>query len=82
MPRTRFYLFAALAFLSIGVGSWSLRKLLLGLPPMAALEDYAPSLTTRVYDVKGNVVAELSIEKRALLPLSKIPVDLQSAVQD
>jgi penicillin-binding protein 1A len=80
MSRTRFYLFAALAFLSVAAGSWSLRKLLLGLPPMAALEDYAPSLTTRVYDVKGNVVAELSIEKRALLPLSKIPVDLQSAV--
>jgi penicillin-binding protein 1A len=80
MPRTRFYLFAALAFLIVGAGSWSLRKLLLGLPPMAALEDYAPPLTTRVYDVKGNVVAELSIEKRALLPLSKIPVDLQSAV--
>ena len=80
MSRTRFYLFAALAFVAVGAGSWSLRKLLLGLPPMAALEDYAPSLTTRVYDIKGSVVAELSIEKRALLPLSKIPVDLQSAV--
>jgi penicillin-binding protein 1A len=80
MPRTRFYLLAALAFVAVGAGSWSVRKLLLGLPAMAALEDYAPSLTTRVYDVKGNVVAELSIEKRALLPLSKIPVDLQSAV--
>jgi penicillin-binding protein 1A len=80
MIRSRFYLLAALAFVITGTGSWSLRKLFLGLPPMAALEDYAPSLTTRVYDVKGNVVAELSIEKRALLPLSKIPVDLQSAV--
>ena len=80
MPRTRFYWLAALVFVCVGAGSWSLRKLLLGLPPMAALEDYAPSLTTRIYDVKGNVVAELSIEKRALLPLSKIPVDLQSAV--
>ena len=67
MPRTRFYLLAALAFLAVGAGSWSVRELFLGLPPMAALEDYAPSLTTRVYDVKGNVVAELSIEKRALL---------------
>lgn len=80
MSRTRFYLLAALAFTAVAAGSWSLRKLLLGLPPMQALEDYAPSLTTRVYDVKGAVVAELSIEKRALLPLSKIPVDLQSAV--
>jgi penicillin-binding protein 1A len=80
MPRTRFYLFATLALVIIGAGSWSTRKLLSGLPPMAALEDYAPSLTTRVYDIKGGVVAELSIEKRALLPLAKIPVDLQGAV--
>ena len=80
MTRSRFYALAALAFLAMGLGSLALRQLLLGLPPMAALEDYTPSLTTRVYDVKGNVVAELSIEKRALLPLSKIPVDLQSAV--
>ncbi len=68
-----------LTFLLFFVGCWSLRKLLTGMPPMQALEDYTPSLTTRVYDVKGNVVAELSIEKRALLPLSKIPVDLQNA---
>ncbi|MDE2509548.1 MAG: transglycosylase domain-containing protein, partial [Elusimicrobia bacterium] len=80
MNRTRFYLLAILAFVIVGGGSLALRKLLLGLPPMQALEDYTPSLTTRVYDVKGNVIAELSIEKRALLPLSKIPVDLQSAV--
>ena len=80
MTRSRFYLLALLAFAAVGGGALAMRQLLLGLPPMQALEDYAPSLTTRVYDVKGNVVAELSIEKRALLPLSKIPVDLQSAV--
>ncbi len=80
MPRLRFYLLVVLALVTIGAGSWTLRKLLIGLPPLQALEDYAPSLTTRIYDSKGQVVAELSIEKRALLPLSKIPVDLQSAV--
>jgi penicillin-binding protein 1A len=37
-------------------------------------------LTSRVFDCKGNVVAEFSIEKRALLSLSKIPVDMQNAV--
>jgi penicillin-binding protein 1A len=80
MPRLRFYLLVVLALVAIGAGSWTVRQLLLGLPPMQALEDYAPSLSTRVYDVKGDVVAEFSIEKRALLPLSKIPVDLQNAV--
>ncbi len=80
MLRSRFYGLAALALLTVFLGSWSLRKLLMGLPPMQTLEEYVPSLTTRVYDVKGAPVAEFSIEKRALLPLSKIPVDLQNAV--
>ncbi|MEK7384502.1 MAG: transglycosylase domain-containing protein [Elusimicrobiota bacterium] len=80
MARSRFYFSVVLAFLLVGLGSWSLRKLLEGLPPIQALEEYAPSLSTRVYDSKGGVIAELSIEKRALLPLTKIPVDLQNAV--
>ncbi len=80
MARSRFYLLALLAFLSVGAGSVFLRQLLEGMPPIHTLEDYAPSLTTRVFDSKGTVISELSIEKRALLPLSKIPVDLQNAV--
>ncbi len=80
MSRIRFYFLALGAFLAVGVGSLTLRKLLEGMPQIHTLEDYAPSLTTRVHDSKGTVIAELSIEKRALLPLSKIPVDLQNAV--
>ena len=80
MSRSRLYLSAVLAILLAGVGAWSCRKLLEGLPPIQALEEYTPSLSTRVYDSKGGVIAELSIEKRALLPLTKIPVDLQNAV--
>src|SRR5262249_49170030 len=60
--------------------SLSLRRLLMGMPDLSALEDYTPSLSTRVYDVKGSLVSEFSIEKRALLNLNKIPVDLQNAV--
>ncbi|UPT73151.1 MAG: PBP1A family penicillin-binding protein [Elusimicrobiota bacterium] len=80
MARSRFYALAASAFLLVGAGGFGLRQLLVGIPPIHTLEDYTPSLTTRVHDSKGTVVAELSIEKRALLPLSKIPVDLQNAV--
>jgi penicillin-binding protein 1A len=71
---------AFLAFVVIGACSLALRKLLEGMPQIYLLEEYTPSLTTRVYDAKATVIAELSIEKRALLPLSKIPVDLQNAV--
>src|SRR5262245_2343226 len=80
MSRLKFYgALLALAF-AVFLGSFSLRRLLQGLPDISALEDYTPSLSTRVYDVKGAVVSEFSIEKRALLSLNKIPVDLQNAV--
>ncbi|OGR93814.1 MAG: hypothetical protein A2V88_05365 [Elusimicrobia bacterium RBG_16_66_12] len=80
MTRSRFYPLLLLAAFAALAGAWACRKLLEGLPPLQALEEYAPSLSTRVYDSKGGVIAELSIEKRALLPLTRIPVDLQNAV--
>ena len=80
MTRPRLYFLVLLSALIVGAGSWSSRKLLEGLPPIQALEEYSPSLSTRVFDSKGGVIAELSIEKRALLPLTRIPVDLQNAV--
>src|SRR5581483_1465996 len=51
-----------------------------GMPSFYTLEEYKPSLTTSVYDSHDRLVAELSIEKRALLTLGQIPVDLQNAV--
>jgi penicillin-binding protein 1A len=66
--------------LFIAGSSIVLRKLAMGLPDIRALEDYTPAQTTRVFDVKGGLIAEFSIEKRALLSLNKIPVDLQNAV--
>ena len=80
MSRARFYFLVLLAIAAVGGSAWFTRRLLLGLPDMQTLEDYTPPLSTRVYDIKGNLVAELSIEKRALLDLSKIPVDLQNAI--
>jgi penicillin-binding protein 1A len=80
VTRLRFYSLILLSLLAAAGGSAVLRKLLMGLPDILTLEQYTPPLTTRVYDVRGRVVAELSIEKRALLTLSKIPVDLQNAV--
>ncbi len=80
MKRPFFYLGVIACAVAVLFGGWTLRKLLMGLPDIRTLEDYTPPLSTRVYDVKGNEIAEFSIEKRALLPLNKIPVDLQNAV--
>jgi hypothetical protein len=44
MSRTRFY--ALVFFVAAGIfgTSWTLRKLLMGLPDIRTLEDYQPSL--------------------------------------
>ena len=80
VPRPRFYLCVLLALVCAASGAYLLRRLLMGLPDIHALEEYTPSLTSRLFDCKGELVAEFSIEKRALLSLGKIPVDLQNAV--
>src|SRR5688572_22393399 len=55
------------------------RKILRDLPPIHTLDSYTPSLITRIYDVRGEVAGELFIERRTLLPLTEIPLDLQRA---
>ncbi|MBI4345380.1 MAG: PBP1A family penicillin-binding protein [Elusimicrobia bacterium] len=80
IPRRAFYLGVFACALAIGAGSLWLRQLVAGMPGWWTLEEYKPSLTTLVFDSRDKQVAELSIEKRALLTLSQIPVDLQNAV--
>jgi penicillin-binding protein 1A len=58
----------------------TLKRYLTELPPIDTLEEYKPSLITKIYDINGEVIDELFVERRALVPLSKIPVDLQNAV--
>jgi penicillin-binding protein 1A len=80
MSRPRFYFNVILVALLIVSGTYVLRRLLEGLPDMTTLENYQPSLSTHVFDENAKPLAELSIEKRALLTLNQIPVDLQNAV--
>ncbi|HLD29376.1 MAG TPA: transglycosylase domain-containing protein, partial [bacterium] len=57
-----------------------LRRLIIELPDLASLDEFRPVLVTRLFDRKGAVIDELFIERRALVPLSSIPVDLQNAI--
>ncbi|MBN1621248.1 MAG: PBP1A family penicillin-binding protein [Endomicrobiales bacterium] len=57
-----------------------MRYLIKDLPSIHTLEDYTPSLVTRLYDINGELITEFYIERRTLLPLKDIPVDLQNAV--
>ncbi len=51
-----------------------------GLPSTESLARYRPDVTTKIYDRNGVLIDELFWERRALVPLNQIPVDLQNAV--
>lgn len=79
---SKLFIFAALAglFVCILAGAVFMRYIFSGLPPVYEMEEYTPSLTTKVYDRNNQLIHEFSIEKRSMVPLEDIPVDLQNAV--
>ncbi len=75
-------IFSVLAglFLFIILSAVFMRYIFSGLPPVYEMEEYTPSLTTKVFDRNNKLIHEFSIEKRSMVPLEEIPVDLQNAV--
>ncbi len=56
-----------------------------GLPDIRELKNYRPSLTTKVYSDANELIDEFYIERRILVPLSKIPkilIKASIAVED
>ncbi len=49
------------------------------LPPVESMRDYNPSLVTKVYGADGSVIGEYFVERRVIIPLSRIPKALQDA---
>ncbi len=80
--RFRHVLAALLGLYLIGVLGVALlfRKYSRELPAVEKLEGYSPSLITKIYDIRGELISELFVERRVVLPLSEIPVDFQRAV--
>jgi len=83
-PRTlvirTIYLVASAAAVMVLCASLITRKILSDIPSADKLDEYTPSLTTYVYDINDQVVAEFSQEKRANLTLNSIPIDMRNAV--
>ena len=65
--------------ISIVAGSIYTRKLIDELPSISNLENYTPSIVTRIFDRNERLITELFVERRVLVPLKDIPVDLQNA---
>ncbi len=60
-------------------GAGVLYYILSGMPPVYELEDYSPAVATKVFDRNNNLIYEFSVEKRQIVPLKDIPVDIQNA---
>ena len=80
--RSKPVIFAVLAGLALVIllVAVFMRYIFSGLPPVYEMEEYTPSLTTKVFDRNNKLIHEFSIEKRSMVPLEDIPVDLQNAV--
>ena len=65
MSRLRFYSAALFLALALAGGARVVRGFLSTLPNYATLEEYTPSLITRVYDVHGEQLAAHSITVEA-----------------
>jgi penicillin-binding protein 1A len=61
------------------LGMVALHQLLLDLPDIDKLENYTPPLVTKIYDLHGEIITELFTERRTVIPLNEIPVNLQNA---
>ena len=80
--KSKFFIFSFVftALLCIFGAAVFTYYILTGIPPVYELEEYSPSLTTKVFDKNNNLIYEFSVEKRQLVPLDEIPVDIQNAV--
>lgn len=76
---------AALALAAVGgvvaliAGALVYRELQRSLPPLTAIADYRPPVTTQVLAEDGTVLAEFYSEKRYLVPLERIPQVVRQA---
>lgn len=80
--KSKFFIFSFIfaALLMIFTAAAATYYIVSGIPPVYELEEYSPSLTTKVFDKNNNLIYEFSVEKRQLVPLDEIPVDIQNAV--
>jgi penicillin-binding protein 1A len=70
---------ALVLVIASAVGFIFYQKLTADLPHVTELENYQPSLVTKVYDRSGELIADFFIEKRILVPLADIPLHVRQA---
>jgi penicillin-binding protein 1A len=80
-PASHFWkIFFLIAFALVGAALGVVYAHLQELPDITNLNEFKPSQATRIYDINGDLVSQLWLEQRTLVPLEKIPLSLQQAV--
>lgn len=74
------YILSVFTLIAVFAVALLMRKVFQDIPSIDALTEYQPSLSTYLYDINENIITEFSVEKRTILPLSKIPINLQNAL--
>lgn len=74
-----FLIFLIIMLISIIGTGLIFKSMTKDLPSIAQLENYTPNLTTKIYDKDNNLIAELFTERRVLVPINEIPINLQNA---
>jgi len=62
------------AFIGIIMGSMK------EIPSISSLKEYKPNLSTRIYDINNQLITQIYVEQRTLVPLSKVPAILQKGI--
>ncbi|MCP4400890.1 MAG: PBP1A family penicillin-binding protein [bacterium] len=77
-----FFLLVVLAFgaISAGIAGGFLYSFYAELPDIERLENFRPSLVTKVYDRNEELIGEFFIQKRALLAYEEMPQDFINAL--
>ena len=70
----------ALGFAVMGVVIGVVYAQLQELPDISNLNEFKPSEATRIYDLNGNLMSQLWLEQRTIVPLEKVPPIMQSAI--
>lgn len=78
--KSHLFIWVMLAGLMSGVTAGGFLALTHDLPQIQSLENYTPSAVTRIYSADQVMLAELFVERRDPVPLSKIPRELITAL--
>jgi len=79
--KARFWFFLVAAIIAglCGAGVGTFAAFIHESPQIRFLDDWRPSVSTKVYAADRSLLAEFAIEKRTLVRLSEIPLNLQRA---